>query len=153
LYHNNTAFSNGWQNSVTVLAGMSGGLIAPRNISHNKYGPFAQHEIMTINNPASSANLSLWSSAYNIIYLVNSVIEGLEESDRLTENIKESLMGQALFVRAFTYFYLVNLYGDVPLVLTTEYQTNTLAARTPEDEVWKQIESDLDRAMLLLEEE
>lgn len=153
LYHNNTAFSNGSQNSVTVLAGMSGGLIAPRNTSHTKYGPFAQHDIIPLDNPAASANLSLWNSAYNIIYLTNSVIEGLEKSEGLTETIKENLMGQVLFIRAFTYFYLVNLYGDVPLVLTTDYQTNTLIARTAEDEVWKKIESDLDQAILLLKSE
>lgn len=153
LYHNNTAFSNGWENSVTVLAGMSGGLISPRSVAHTKYGPFSQHDIFTLNNPASSANLSLWSSAYNIIYLANSVIEGLGQSDSLTEATQKSLLGQALFIRAFTYFYLVNLYGDVPLILTTDYQVNTTSSRIQANEVWEQIETDLDKAILLLKGE
>ena len=150
LYHNNTAFSNGWENSVSVLAGLSGGLVSPRSITHMKYGPFAQHDIITLDNPAASANLNLWSSAYNIIYLANSVVEGLEQSGGVTEKTRNSLLGQALFIRAFSYFYLVNLYGDVPLLLSTDYNVNTIAPRTLADEVWEQIEADLDEAILWL---
>ena len=152
LYHNNTTFSNGWQNSITVLAGMSGGLISPRSTTDSRYGPFSQHEIITLDNPAASYNLSLWSSAYNIIYLANSVVEGLEHSTGVTENARYSLTGQALFIRAFVYFYLVNIYGDVPLLLTTDYQVNTKATRTPANQIWRHIETDLEQAISLLNE-
>src|SRR5690606_9335986 len=49
-----------------------------------------------------------------------------------------------------TYFYLTNLYGDVPLLLTSDYNTNAIAPRKPAEEVWLQIESDLDEAAVLL---
>lgn len=150
LYHNNTGFSNGWENSITVLAGLSGGLISPRSTLHTKFSPYSQHEINTLNNPAASANLNLWSSAYNIIYLTNSVIKGLEGSTKISADIKNKLIGQALFIRAFTYFYLVNLYGDVPLLLTTDYRVNTIAFRTSTNEIWSQIEADLDQSISLL---
>lgn len=152
LYHNNTAFSNGWQNSITVLTGMSGGLISPRSITDPMYGPFARHDIITLDNPAATANLSLWSSAYNIIYLANSVVEGLENSTSVTETTRKSLTGQALFIRAFVYFYLVNIYGDVPLLLTTDYLVNTKATRTPATQIWRHIETDLQQAISLLDE-
>lgn len=150
LYHNNTTFSNGGQNSITVLAGMSGGLITPRSITDSRYVPFSQHDIITLENPAATANLSLWSSAYNIIYLANSVVEGLEHSTEVTETTRNNLIGQALFIRSFVYFYLINIYGDVPLLLTTDYQINTNATRTPEDKIWKSIKTDLELAISLM---
>jgi len=53
---------------------------------------------------------------YNFIFVANSAIEGLNEATALTPAVKQQLMGEAKFVRAFCYFYLINLYGDVPLV-------------------------------------
>jgi hypothetical protein len=53
-------------------------------------------------------------------------------------------------MRAFCYFYLVNLYGDVPLVLATDYKQNALLARTGKDQVYQQIISDLKDAQNLL---
>src|SRR5690606_11794700 len=64
----------------------------------------------------------------------------------------KSLTGQALFIRAFVYFYLVNIYGDVPLLLTTDYLVNTKATRTPATQIWRHIETDLQQAISLLDE-
>ena len=58
--------------------------------------------------------------------------------------------GSARFVRAFTYFYLVNLYGDVPLILTRNYQENALANNTAKEDIYQQIISDLETASHLL---
>jgi hypothetical protein len=41
------------------------------------------------------------------------------------------------------YFYLVNYYGDVPLVLTTDFQINAHIARTPKSAVYDQMIKDL----------
>lgn len=147
----NADFSNGWQNSVTVLAGMSADIIAPRSTSHNKYSPFWNHEISTIDSPDAQANLQLWSSAYNIIYLANSILEELDGTTGTSETTSNHLRGQALFIRAFTYFYLTNLYKEVPLLLTTDYRNNALAPRNPEVEIWERITADLDEAITLLD--
>ncbi|MBC9795373.1 RagB/SusD family nutrient uptake outer membrane protein [Sinomicrobium sp. FJxs] len=144
-------FSNGWQNSVTVLGGMSADIIEPIRSTHTTLGPFWQNEISTIDSPDAGANLSLWSSAYNIIYLANSVLEGLSGSTGVTDSIKNQLMGQALFIRAFCYFYLTNLYKDAPLLLTTDYSNNALASRNSSEEIWEQIATDLDEAIVLLD--
>lgn len=74
----------------------------------------------------------------------------MEGSTKISADIKNKLIGQALFIRAFTYFYLVNLYGDVPLLLTTDYRVNTIAFRTSTNEIWSQIEADLDQSISLL---
>src|SRR5690606_22233460 len=94
-------------------------------------------------------NHNIWSSAYNIIYLVNRALEGLEAAN-INDDLRKDLRGQVLFIRAFTYFYLTNLYGDVPLLLTSDYEFNAVAPRNPIEEVWKQVENDLDEALILL---
>ncbi|MCM4167366.1 SusD-like protein P25 [Arenibacter antarcticus] len=148
----NADFSKGFQNSVTVLGGMSADIIEPIKTVHTKYGPFWQNEISIMDTPDALANLKLWSSAYNIIYLANSVLEGLANSSSITEPTRYHLQGQVLFLRAFTYFYLTNLYGDVPLLLTTDYKSNAHSSRNPTAQVWEQIATDLDKAILFLEE-
>ncbi len=57
--------------------------------------------------------------------------------------MKNQLIGESEFIRAFCYFYLVNLYGDVPLVLTTNYQVNETVSRTPQQQVYQQMIRDL----------
>lgn len=151
LYRPSTFFSNGYESSVTILAGISADLIRPRAASHPTYNPFWQNSISTIDTPDADANLDLWSSAYNIIYLANSVIEGVEKSTQLSSPVRNRLIGQALFVRAFTNFYLTQLYGDVPLLLTTDYRINSNASRSSSDEVITQIIKDLDRSLILLD--
>jgi starch-binding outer membrane protein, SusD/RagB family len=84
----------------------------------------------------------LWSAIYPLIYVANSAIAGLTASTTLTPAIKQQLLGEAKFVRAFGYFYLVNLYGDAPLVTQPSYQANSTLSRTPASEVYQQIIAD-----------
>jgi hypothetical protein len=84
-----------------------------------------------------------WSTIYPYIYTCNSVIDGLNRSTGLTANVKKQLLGEAQFMRAFFYFYLINLYGDVPLVLSTDYAKNASLPRAGKSTVYQQIVSDL----------
>lgn len=139
----NSPFSSGGLSSITVLTGLSADALAPIRSTNLPLMEFEQHEVL----PDNNRNLNLWSSAYNIIYMTNSLLEGLAISEDISENIRMRVEGEATFVRAFTYFYLVNLYGDVPLILTTDYQENSLASRNPEAEVYLQIIADLQTAI------
>lgn len=132
-------FSNGQRNSITILSGFSGDNISNIYDTNIERIQFEQNEIT----PDNSGNLNIWSSAYNIIYMANSLLEGLEDSEGLTEQLKTQLEGEARFVRAFSYFYLVNLYSDIPLLLSTDYGENQLSSRTPMAEVYEQIIDDL----------
>ncbi|MHA4895396.1 RagB/SusD family nutrient uptake outer membrane protein [Pedobacter sp. PWIIR3] len=85
----------------------------------------------------------LWSELYGFVYYTNSAINGLNKSTKLTPTVKKQLLGEAKFLRAFTYYYLVNLYGEVPLILQTDYQTNSLAPKNSIGEVYSQIITDL----------
>lgn len=95
----------------------------------------------------------LWESAYGLIFHVNAAIEGLEKSTTLTPSIKNQLLGEAKFLRAFYYFYLVQGYGDVPLILSQDYTVTRLQPRAPKAEVYKQMISDLKEARTLLKED
>lgn len=94
----------------------------------------------------------LWRDMYNTIYKANAILEGLSLSD-IDQIEKNQLTGEALFVRAFTYFHLVNLWGDVPLVMSTDYQINGKMVRSPASDVNGQIVSDLLSAQSRLENE
>lgn len=93
---------------------------------------------------------SFFDNIYNFIYLINDAIEGISNSKTLTPAIQKQLLGEVDFLRGFLYFYLVNMYGDVPLVLSTSYKTNSLLARSSQVLVWKQIIVDLANAQGLL---
>lgn len=93
---------------------------------------------------------TFWNNIYPEIYVVNAAIDGITRSETLTPIIKQQLLGEAKFIRAFCFFYLVNLYGDVPLILGTDYKVNTLMSRTSKTKVWEQIIIDLKEAATLL---
>lgn len=133
------SFSSGGANSVTVLAGLSADNLSPIRETNLPFMEFEQHSIL----PNNSRNLNLWSSAYNVIYMTNSLLEGLVNSENISVEVRNRLEGESKFVRAFTYFYLVNLYGEVPLILTTDYRENSLAARDSELQIYQQIVDDL----------
>lgn len=142
----NASFSSGNRYSVTVLAGLSDDALRNIRTTNLTNMEFQQHEVL----PGNSYNLFLWTSAYNIIYMTNAFLEGITYGENISPDVKDKLAGEAKFIRAFTYFNLVNLYGDVPLVLVTDYRENELKARASQDEVYSQIIKDLIEATEVL---
>jgi len=102
------------------------------------------------NSLTSTSGLLFWNSLYNYIYMANSAIQGLGNSNGVSAGMKEQLMGEAKFIRAFCHFYLVNIFGDVPLVTSTDYRVNEVISRTPKAQVYQQIVADLKDAQGLL---
>lgn len=96
---------------------------------------------------------ALWGDTYNQIYAANAVLYGVENSTTLSTENKNQLKGEALFVRALLHFYLVNLYGDVPYVSTTDYQINSTVSRMPVATVYNLIKADLTTALDLLSQD
>lgn len=92
----------------------------------------------------------MWSGPYSYIYHANACLEGLEKTTALTPAVKAQLQGEMLFLRAFMHFYLVNLFGDVPLITSTDYVNNGIKPRDPQDVVYDQIIKDLLQAQSLL---
>jgi hypothetical protein len=94
-------------------------------------------------NGSSQVPANYWANCYNTIYKVNTALEGIGGSKTLSPAVKTQLLGELHFLRAFYYFYLVNLYGAIPLVTTSDYQSNAQLKRTDASVVYDQIISDL----------
>jgi len=108
--------------------------------------------------PSSSSNLQqaytnslysqtspfpFWTYLYNTIYDTNAAINGISNSSGVTQPVKNQLLGECYFIRAFCNFYLVNVFGNVPLVTTTNYQINNSVTRSSIADVYQQIITDL----------
>lgn len=111
---------------------------------------FFENKLLAAGTPSG---VYFWDRCYEFIYRVNAAMEGITSSAALTPAVQQQLLGECRFFRAFFYFYLVNLYGDVPLVLTTDYKQNALLSRTAAATVYNQILTDLLEAKQLLNEQ
>ena len=103
-------------------------------------------------NSLNSQNSYYWTEIYSELFICNSAIAGLTSSSAgsLTPAIKQELLGEVKFARAYIFFNAVNLYGDVPLPLTTDYTVNTTLSRSPSATVLNQVVQDLTDAQSLL---
>lgn len=88
----------------------------------------------------------MWAMAYKFIYQANACINGISESTTLTPKTKNQLLGECRLVRSFIYSYLVQLYGDVPLITATDYTQTSVQGRTPTKDIYDFIINDLTEA-------
>jgi hypothetical protein len=91
-----------------------------------------------------------WNDAYNYIFQANAIIAALQDNAAISPAVQQQLTGESKFIRAFWLFYLTSLYGDIPLVTSTNYTVNGTIARSPQPKVYQQIISDLVSAEGLL---
>ena len=96
---------------------------------------------------------AFWAPAYKYIYAANICIEKLGNSTAIAPTLKDRLLGEAKFIRAFCFFYLAQLFGDVPLTLTSDYKVNQSLSRSAYSKVLDQIILDLKDAKALLPEQ
>jgi starch-binding outer membrane protein, SusD/RagB family len=95
-------------------------------------------------------NSEFWSEHYKLITFCNQIIGSLPKID-MDEKRKASLIGEAQFLRAFSYFDLVRIYGDVPIVKeVATIATDLMVRREPIAKVYEFIESDLIAAIQTL---
>lgn len=87
--------------------------------------------------------LKIWNEIYNTIYQANSIVEGSSASAGMSTSYKNVISGEAKFIRALSHFYLVNLFGDVPLITVTSKDITAFKPRTSKQEVYQQIIADL----------
>lgn len=97
-----------------------------------------------------------WSTCFRGINKANFVINN---EARMNENIPDAILssemkgkyiGEAKFMRALYYFYLVNMYGGVPIYLGTDPAESEGLPRSTVEQVYAQIETDLVDATTLL---
>src|SRR5690606_21677532 len=93
---------------------------------------------------------NFWNQAYRGIYRANLILEKIDGASFIPENRRNDYKGQALFIRAFYYFYLVQLFDDVPLALSSDFQQTATLGREQSAIVWEQIIQDLEQAENLI---
>jgi hypothetical protein len=93
-----------------------------------------------------------WNDAFGIIGNINIAISQISlcKDPALTATRKNQMLGEASFMRAFTYFDLVRLYGRVPIMLKPVDQkssesliNSTLVPQSSVDSVYDAIRNDL----------
>ena len=88
---------------------------------------------------------------YSGISMINTILGHLTGAGEISSGAKDTIMGQALFLRAFYYYDLVSHYGGVPLQLTEITGTDgAFLPRSSADSVYGQIVKDLTTAIPLL---
>jgi len=139
-------YAGGGIYSVTLLASLSADEVINGITYDQNYQQVNENEIL----PANTLATYIWRDMYSCIYKCNAILDGVQNSERLSTPVKQQLTGEAKFFRAFSYFYLVNIFGDIPIVLTTDYKVTKDAGRESTATVYQQIVADLLEAQGLL---
>lgn len=102
-----------------------------------------------------------WNGLYKSNYIVNYILENIDDADEGYEYKRNEVKGRALVHRALNYFILTNLYGkaynsatansDLGVPLLLEPDINAMPSRATVKECYDQILSDVNQAVDLLE--
>lgn len=98
-------------------------------------------------NSKISALENLWETRYAGIFRANNALETLDNIDTWSDaKVKQRLLAETHFLRAFFYLDLIQIFGEVPLKLSTEPEN---IPKNSADEVYAQIGYDLEQAIAL----
>ncbi|WP_240348347.1 RagB/SusD family nutrient uptake outer membrane protein [Longitalea arenae] len=149
---NNSPFQvGGIDGSISLFAGLSADEYTLISDFPN-YVDYYRNELKQLT-PVLVSGGEHWAPLYGFIFKINAALEGLSGSSQITPAVKMQLIGEAKFIRAFCYFYLVNLFGDVPLALTTDAKINSLLERSSTEKVYEEIITDLEEAITMLSDD
>lgn len=130
---------NGGLYGLSVLMGMKSDELIYYGNPSDEFGVFYTNKVL----PENSIIANIWNSSYKLIYLCNSILEGLESSTNISTSTKNQLYGEALFIRSLVYFHLANLFGDIPYTEITDYEINRILKKTKKEEIYNLIIEDL----------
>lgn len=116
----------------------------------NASGEFGEIDLFALT-PGNSRIDATWNSCYKGILRCNIVLNRIENVE-IDATLKNTRIGEVKFLRALTYFNLVRMWGDVPLVTTetTDPFDAFSIGRTPASDVYAQIILDLSEAISAL---
>lgn len=158
LYSQNSSvvFSSA-SNAELALLGCYGYMAAPNGygqmwqevmLSASGFG-FANHNgsdqdvNVNLNTPVSNSLVSYaWQGMYKVIAEVNAFLESLDKSG-LSADVKKQYGGEAKFLRAVAYYNLATVFGDVPLKTIASSSEGIAIARSPKEDVFRQVVADL----------
>ena len=97
-------------------------------------------------NASSKLTLGEWQAAYRAIAYCNIALEKIPDIE-MDEEVKARYLAEASFIRGYSYFNLVTMFGGVPLITESLAPSEYQQPRATASEVWSQIETDLSMAM------
>lgn len=99
--------------------------------------------------PSDGMFSALWASSYKGIGRANAALENIQNmsTDLISQDKKEALFGQALFLRALFYFNLAVYFQDVPLITKVQTLEEAYVPKNTYQEVNAQIIQDLKDAI------
>lgn len=114
----------------------------PSWIKDNEWGVLARFE----GDASQNTHLSVWTACYMGIYRCNQLLGNIDQIV-MDEGSRELYKGEAYFLRAYYYLYLVTLWRSVPLIteLLTDFD-DYFNEQAPEEMVYDQIILDLQTA-------
>ncbi|SKB38464.1 SusD family protein [Sphingobacterium nematocida] len=153
IYQSMTA--GGFSGKISPLIGHMGGLLGMSADELIRPSYSADQQLILDNNLNAeiSATAQQWAAWYSYIYQCNRFIEGVDRSDKLPDIKKNQFTGEALFIRGLSYFYLTNVFKDVPMPLSSEHTQHSQLAKTAQETIYQQVELDLKQAIKLLKPE
>ena len=112
-------------------------------------GSVARRDYTTNNSPVNDN----WTNYYRFIRKCNLVLKNVENIPGITDEQKNSMIGQAKFLRAYWYSSLANLFGGVPIIeipLDRTSGEDIFYARSTYEETVTFLQKDLTDAAALL---
>ena len=86
----------------------------------------------------------LWGARWRLVKAANFIIDNAGRTPEVSQEEKDAAIGQAYYWRAYSYFYFVMAWGEVPMVVKDEINYNMPLATVPE--IYELIVSDLKKA-------
>lgn len=108
---------------------------------------FREADRRTLTSASERINTA-WEESYKIIKATNNIIENEDNFEGPEQETIDAMIGEAYFLRAFSYFHLTRTFGKVPLNLTVEIDTDLELSEIID--VYDRIESDFLMAESLL---
>nr|WP_083322529.1 RagB/SusD family nutrient uptake outer membrane protein [Hymenobacter lapidarius] len=110
--------------------------------SQSPWGELADFTRFVQTNYDFEVSRDIYRDHYRTIYRANQVIANVP-GIQMDATLQKRLVAEARFLRALSYFNLVSLYGNVPLVVAPPTDLNAIPPQGTEAEVWALVISDL----------
>ena len=96
--------------------------------------------------PTKDVVSSIWNTSYSHIYTINSFINGVTNSNGISDDYKKAFLAEAYILRSIYYLNLIQLYGDVPYTTSTNYKDNISINKTNTIKLLEYLEQDIQQA-------
>lgn len=112
-------------------------------------------DILDANSNTIDANnqAAKWDNLYKLINMSNLIIRHTPDINFKDQKVKDNIMANAYFVRAFAYYWVARIWGDAPLLLDgfeSDENEKLFPSKSSADLIFDQVGKDIDLAVNLI---